>query len=133
MQRLARIHPVQILLDNPATYLLFSVLAVLFYVSLTALPSSPFFLAQGLHENHLSCTLLLNASVACFYAFYSLACVVCFHERPSLTEHILIGRNLSRYVPWEILVLITIVDPTTSDFNVWLVWYLSLVASKVRN
>jgi len=125
---LADTHPLKLFLDSPAVYVLVSLLAVLamFYVKYAVM------FDQGYRADPLSCVALFNAFVACIYFLYYTVCIVCFHERPSYTEHLLIGDKLSSFVPWKIVLILFVIEPDVFDFAVWVVWVGLLVAAKVR-
>ena len=127
---LANTHPLKLLLDNPAVYVLVSLLAVL--AIFTHYVKYAVMFDQGFRADPLSCVALFNAFVACIYFLYYTVCIVCFHERPSYTEHLLIGDKLSSFVPWKIVLILFVIEPDVFDFAVWVVWVGLLVAAKVR-
>jgi len=127
---LADTHPLKLLLDNPAVYVLVSLLAVL--AIFTHYVKYAVMFDQGFRADPLSCVALFNAFVACIYFLYYTVCIVCFHERPSYTEHLLIGDKLSSFVPWKIVLILFVIEPDVFDFAVWVVWVGLLVAAKVR-
>jgi len=120
----------KLILECPAVYLLVSLLAAL--AMFTHYVKYAVMFEQGFLANPLSCVVLFNAFVACIYFLYYTVCIVCFPERPSYTEHLLIGDKLSSFVPWKVVLLLFVVEPDVFDSAVWVVWVGLLVAAKVR-